>query len=53
MWLFILGILIALGAFILDFMQIKFDYIVKDNVKYKVIWYTSLKGRNYLIIRKL
>lgn len=51
----VFGITIIVGAFILIYNIInpKFDVVVNNNKRYRILWYSTSNGRNYIILWQL
>lgn len=51
----VFGITIIVGALILIYNIInpKFDVVVNNNKRYRILWYSTSNGRNYIILWQL
>lgn len=51
----VFGITIIVGVLILIYNIInpKFDVVVNNNKRFRILWYSTSKGRNYIILWQL
>ena len=51
----VFGITIIVGALILiyNILNPKFDVVVNNNKRYRILWYSTSDGRNYIILWQL
>lgn len=51
----VFGITIIVGALILIYNIInpKFDVVVNNNKRFRILWYSTSNGRNYIILWQL
>lgn len=51
----VFGITIIVGALILiyNIVNPKFDVVVNNNKRYRILWYSTSNGRNYIILWQL
>lgn len=51
----VFGITIIVGVLILIYNIInpKFDVVVNNNKRYRILWYSTSNGRNYIILWQL
>lgn len=50
MWL--ITILLVVIGILLYYLNPKLDWIVVNNIRLRIIWFNTPKGRNYIIINK-
>lgn len=51
----VFGITIIVGALVLiyNILNPKFDVVVNNNKRFRILWYSTSNGRNYIILWQL